>query len=41
MIKEILVTNSIEKEIQPDGSSIDIIDCYDGCKNLLLPIYLT
>lgn len=32
MIKEILITNPIEKEIQPDGSSVDIIDCYDGCQ---------
>ncbi|PJI07508.1 MULTISPECIES: SPL family radical SAM protein [Clostridium] len=32
MIKEILVTNAFEKEIQPDGSKVDIIDSYVGCQ---------
>lgn len=32
MIKEIVVTNAFGKEIQPDGSKVDIVDPYVGCQ---------
>lgn len=32
MIKEVDVTNAFEKEIQPDGSTVDTIDSYVGCQ---------
>lgn len=32
MIKEVEVTNAFEKEFQPDGSSVDMIDSYEGCQ---------
>lgn len=32
MFQEIKVKNALEKEIQPDGSSIITIDAYDGCQ---------
>lgn len=32
MIKEMDVTNAFEKETQPDGSAVDIIDAYVGCQ---------
>gem|GEM_PF-1090600 len=32
MIKEIMVAKGFEKEEQPDGSYVDILDGYDGCQ---------
>lgn len=32
MIKIINITSPFEKEEQPDGSFVDMIDCYDGCQ---------
>lgn len=32
MIKEISIMYPFEKEIQPDGSSVDTLDCYAGCQ---------
>jgi len=32
MFQEIKVKNALEKEIQPDGSSVITIDAYDGCQ---------
>lgn len=31
MFKEMEINNALEKEIQPDGSSVMTIDAYDGC----------
>lgn len=32
MFQEIKINNALEKEIQPDGSSVITIDAYDGCQ---------
>jgi DNA repair photolyase len=32
MIKEVDVTNALEKETQPDGNTVDTIDAYVGCQ---------
>jgi DNA repair photolyase len=32
MIKEVDITNAFEKEVQPDGSTVDTIDSYVGCQ---------
>lgn len=32
MIKEVNITNAFEKEIQPDGTTVDIVDAYVGCQ---------
>lgn len=31
MFKKIEINNALEREIQPDGSSVTTIDAYDGC----------
>lgn len=32
MLKEVEISNALEKEIQPDNSSVISIDAYNGCQ---------